>query len=338
MTGFVIDVADRVADQTEWDEVVQASAAPLFYRSDVLAAYHRYPLRETRSVHYLTARSTGGGLAAVLPAYVLPASDPLGVLPSMLPAFRLGQRPLLLSHVWHWYDTDLPARRLTAQLVEAVCARLRLLAQEQGCQAFGFINVPEGGALAGLLDGTILARRRVDARYTLDLRRFDSADDYLAVLRRRVRQEVKRHLRRAEQAGAQVSVAAPDAGDMAVVARLCQATASKHGNHGWYDPARLAAFVASVGCHTRLVAVRLDGAVVAASISFVDGRRFHNWAAGSVPLRELPFSPYIVLLYETVRAALSEGCTLLEGGRRNDSWKERLGLQQQALGGWVASV
>lgn len=81
----------------------------------------------------------------------------------------------------------------------------------------------------------------------------------------------------------------------------------------------------------------MNRTVVAASISFADGQRFHNWAAGSVPAEMLPFSPYLMLLYGTVRAALLERCHLLEGGRRNDSWKERLGMRRRPLSGWVAA-
>jgi Acetyltransferase (GNAT) domain len=332
MTGYAVDVSTWIPDPASWDGVVEASGAPLFYRSDALRAYRRNPLRETLDTFYLTVRSLPGGpVEAVLPAFLMPGNDPLGVLSDLMPGFRPGGAPLLLSHVWHWYDTHLPARHLSPGLVEAVCAALRDVAAASGAQAFGFMNVSYGGRLAGLLVDAGIKVERVDARYVLDLGRFRSIVDYLAGLRPAARQELRRHPRRARDAGAEVTVGAPTKADMAVVAELCRITAAKHGNAGWYTTDRLISFVIEMSRHVRLVAIRQSGRPLAASISFVDGPRFHNWAAGTVPLRELSFSPYLVLLEATIRTALAEGCTLLEGGRRNDRWKERLGLVRQPL-------
>lgn len=317
--------------------MVGASRASLFYRAPVLQAYQDSPLRETLAVYYVMARSATQRIEAVLPLYLVPPSDPLKVLPSLLPGRSLDDRPLLVSHVWHWYDTCLPAYQLSPPLVTAICAGVRDLAVDCGAQAFGFINVAENGPLARLLPASGLAVHRIDARYTLDLWPFRAVEDYLMALPRAARQDLRRQVRRAQSAGASITIGPPGA-EMREVARLCQATAAKHGNPGWYEPELLSSFVARIGTFTRLVTIWMAGRPVAGSISFADGGRFHNWAAGSVPLGELPFSPYAVLLYETVRAALAEGCTLLEGGRRNDGWKERLGLHRQPLGGCFGPV
>jgi Acetyltransferase (GNAT) domain len=327
-------VAQVEPDAAAWDAVVQASNAPLFYRSEVLRAYRRSPLRETLATFQLTERSG----PAVLPAFLLPAEDPLGVLGDLLPSYRPAGPPLLLSHVWHWYDTHLPALRLTAELVERVCGRLHDLATSCGAQAFGFVNVSAGSAFADLLARVGLDVRPIDARYDLDLHPYRTVEHYLAGLRPRVRQEMRRHLRLAERTGATVTVGPPGPADMAAVAALCRAAAAKHGNAGWYLDDRLESFVLRLRRHVRLVAIRIDGEPVAASISFVDGTRFHNWAAGTVPLHLLPFSPYQVLMHATIRAALDEGCVLLEGGRRNDGWKERLGFRRRVLVGTLVAA
>ncbi|TDD85022.1 GNAT family N-acetyltransferase [Actinomadura rubrisoli] len=339
MGTYTVRVAEGIDDREAWDDVVRASGSPLFYRSGVLRSYQRHPLLDTDTVHCLTARDRrSGSLEAVLPAFQVPALDPLDVLGTMLPSFRPGGRPLLLSHVWHWYDTHLPARRLTPELLDAVCRELEDLARRCGAQAYGFINVAGDGRLAELLPMTRLTAATIDARYVIDLRGLTSVDGYLASLGRQARQDLRRQLRRAADAGAEIIVdPAPDRTALERVAALCQTAAAKHGNPGWYDPDRLTGFVGGLEPHTRLVSLRIDGTCVAASISFADGIRFHNWAAGAVPLDQLPFSPYTVLLYATLRTAIQEGCGVLEGGRRNDRWKTRMGMSRRALTGWLGT-
>lgn len=336
--GFLIESTQSLPDPAAWDDVVSSSGAPVFYRADVLAAYQHHPLQPILEAYYLTARRSGSGeLAAVLPAYLTPAADPLGVMPNLVPGFRPGGRPLLLSHFWHWYDTHLPAYQLTGQLVAGMIGALRRLAASCGAQAFGLINVPTTAVWAQSLAGCGLVGLPIDARYALDLRSYRSADDYLASLPRKQRQDSRRQLRRADDASAKLAVESAEPAALAATARLCQLSAAKHGNADWYQPDQLRGFLSLTGRHVRLVTVRINGEVVAASVSFADGHRFHNWAAGSVPTRLLPFSPYLVLFYETIQAALLERCQILEGGRRNDSWKERLGMRRYPLSGWVAT-
>lgn len=330
--GAVVEIGDSPPDDPEWDRLVDRSDASLFYRSDVLAAYRRSPLRTTLGMYFVRVYSpTTGRLRAALPAFLLPADDPLGVCPAMLPGFRASDGPLLLSHTWHWYDTCLPADGLDAEILDAVHTGLGDLARRLRAQAYGFMNMPEGGELAALLAATGTGVRPIDARYLLDVSGMRSADDYLAGLRPRARQEMRRHLRSMRAGGYEVTVGPPGPEDMAEVAMLCQVTADKHGNPGWYDPERLAQFGTALREHVRLVAIRRDDRIAAASISMVDGRRFHNWAAGTRPLDTFGFSPYQVMLHATVQAAIDNGCSLLEGGRRNDAWKERLGLTRQVL-------
>ena len=337
--NYLIETAESLPDPMAWDDVVRSSGAPVFYLSDVLLAYQAHPLQPALGVHYVTARSADSGeLAAVLPAYLTPAADPLGVMPALVPGFRPGGRPLLLSHFWHWYDTHLPARRLTKRLTTALVGAVRNLAAACDAQAFGLVNVPENASWADNLGECGLTGRLIDARYTLDLGSYRSADDYVAALPRDPRQECRRHLRRALAAEAKVAVEEATPGTLAAVALLCRHSAAKHGNANWYQPERLSAFLSAVGRHVLLVTVRVNGELVAASVSFADGPRFHNWAAGSVSPRLLPFSPYLMLLYGSIDAALMERCQLIEGGRRNDAWKKRLGMRRHPLGGWAAAV
>ena len=337
--GVVVEIGVDPPDDSDWDRVVERSGASLFYRPDVLRAYWRSPLRTTLGMYFLRVRSPGSGrLRAVLPAFLLPADDPLGVCPALLPGFRAADGPLLLSHMWHWYDTCLPADGLDAEVLDAVRRGLHGLAEETGAQPNGFINVPEGDALARLLAEAGATVGPIDARYVLGLSGMSSADDYLARLRPRARQEMRRHLRLMLSGGYQLTVGPPEPADMAAAAQLCQLTSAKHGNPGWYDTEQLARFGNDLHRYVRLVKIRCGADIVAASISMVDGARFHNWAAGTQQLGDLGFSPYQVMLHATVQAAIDNGCTVLEGGRRNDAWKERLGLTRRALLGCLVTV
>lgn len=319
-----------------WDELVSSGGAPLFYRSDVLRAYHRFPLRNVLRAYYLTvSRKRAMAPLAVMPVYLQPAEDPLDVLAVMLPGFEPQGPPLLLSHVWHWYDTQIPARGLSADVLDAVCAELRGLAADVGAQGFGFMNVAEGTALAATLRATGREPMPIDARHTLCLREFDSLDAYLATVPSHTRQDLRRNARLAVRDGAEVAVETPDRATMTEVSRLCAETSAKHGNRGWYKQRRLTDFVCELAEHARLVTVRRDRQVAAASISFVDRGRFHNWAAGSLPYTEMAFSPYMLLLGATVSAAIDSGCDVLEGGRRNDAWKRRFGFTRLPLLGWA---
>lgn len=336
---YLVETLTAVPDAAAWDALVEQSDAPLFYRSEVLHAYQRHPLREPVDVYYLAVRERlNGRVAAVLPAYLQPPEDPLHVLADSVPGFNSGGRPVLLSHIWHWYDTRVPAYGLTVMLLDRVCQALASLAADTRAQAFGLVNFEDGSPLAAAMSATGRQAAAIDARYTLDLRRYRSADDYLTTLSRKARQDFRRHLRLADRAGAEVTVRLPDRATMAQTAKLCAATSAKHGNPNWYQQETLVGFVCSLPAQARLVTIGIGGAPVAASISFLDGRRFHNWTAGSAGLSTLPFSPYLVLLHATIDAAIKEGCTILEGGRRNDAWKQRLGFTRRPLLGWVAGV
>ena|ERR1700690_632146 len=340
MTGgtFAVETLTSPPDAACWDELVERSDAPLFYRSAVLGAYHRQPLREPVDIYYLTARERGTSrMTAVLPAYLQPAEDPLGVLADMIPGFTPGGRPVLLSHIWHWYDTWVPARELSPALLDRMCQALANLAAKSAAQAFGFINVEAGSPLAAALAATGRPAAAIDARYTLDLRPYSSAGDYLATLGPKARQDIRRHLRLADRAGASIAVEKADRATVERAAELCIMTSAKHGNPGWYRRETLVEFVCSLPAQARLVTIRIGGVPGAVSISFRDGRRFHNWTAGSAGLSSLTFSPYLVLLHATIDAAIREGCTLLEGGRRNDEWKQRLNFTRRPLLGWVTA-
>src|SRR4051812_22561326 len=204
--GLIVETSVEPPSSAGWDDLVTADRAPLFYRPDVLRAYHHHPLRDVLSAFYLTVRREGGDdPIAVLPVYLQPADDPLGVLAAILPGFRPAGRPLLLSHVWHWYDTHLPAQELTLDVVDAVCGELAQLAAVTGAQGLGFMNVADGSKLAAALRATGQEPQMIDARHVMDLGGFDSVDAYLTSIPAHARQDLRRHARRAAASGARVA-------------------------------------------------------------------------------------------------------------------------------------
>jgi len=332
-----VEVSTQLPADDAWDDLVDRSGAPLFYRARVLRAYQHRPLLPGVDPLYLVVRDEedSGRLAAAVPVFLTPPLDPLGSLAPLHPGYLADGRPLLLSHFWHWYDTHLlsgsPATGPVHRVVDAL-DELRLATGAQGC---GFVNVAVGSPSGSLLAAHGLRGRAVHARYQLPLDGFGRLEDYLLQLRPRVRQDVRRQLRAAQRAGAVVALEQLSYADIDRVSALCQLSAAKHDNAGWYEPSRLGPLLAALRDDVQLVTVRQQGRIVAASVSFADGSRFHNWAAGSEPPASLPFSPYLVLLTGTISAAIAAGCRLIEGGRSNEEWKLRLGMRRVDLWGWL---
>lgn len=333
--ALTVEVRDALP-AGEWDGLVEASQAPPFYRAAALAAYERAPLLPFSRALYLVCRERPDGPAlAALPAYLLEWLDPLGVLAGLVPAGCAG-RPVLLSHFWHCYDTRIPARRLRADVVTALTGRLRACAGAMGAAAYGFLNVAEDGPLLPLLQGAGLRARRMDTRFVLPLEGLETADAYLATVRPRARQEMRRHWRRAMAAGARVSVGRPGPAELAQAARLCRLTAARHGNDGWYPEGPLAGLICAVE-QVRLLWLRMPAAPAAVGVCFHDGDRFHNWAVGLDYAAAPGFSPYSVLTLASVTTAMQLGCRVLEAGRRNDWFKLRYGMSAVPLHGCLAT-
>ena len=102
---FVVEVRYRCADidPAEWDGVVAAAGAPVFYSHAYLAAYERDPLGRIEGFAYLLVRRRrGGSVVAVAPLYYQQYPDPLGCLYAAYP--EAAGSPALLTHVWHCYE------------------------------------------------------------------------------------------------------------------------------------------------------------------------------------------------------------------------------------------
>jgi Acetyltransferase (GNAT) domain len=327
---------ERPPSGAEWDDLMRRTGASILYTDVALTALASHPLQRPCQVHRLLVRDEEGRLVAGLPVFILPSTDPLGIFAGGAETAVDG--PLVLSHTWHWYDTCLPATGRVPEVVSAVAAVMQSTARQIGAHCTGLINMSESDPALSVLRNEGYIVRHMDNRFVIDLAGTTSVASWLARLPRRTRQDVLRQVRRMTEAGLRARVIPATAGDVLTVARLCARTGDRHGNPGWYSPDCLTELILRLGEWTRLIVVQ-DGAgeIVAGSLSFAHEGTFHNWAAGhQVDSSSLAFSPYQAMLYASVEEAISSGCTILEGGRRNDAWKLRHGMRRVALWGAFA--
>lgn len=331
MQVIVSDTIERLP-RAAWQHVVERAGAPVFYGYDFLRAYERSPLSDTRGTLYVLVRH-GRAPRAAIPAYLLDDWDPLGVLSGLVPADEPARR-MLVSHMWHCYDSRLPVADSDDRLVDRVCAELSRVARELDAAGLVFANVTVGSLLLEQLRALGFRIAPIEVRYVLDLRDLRGPDDYLAALPGRVRRALLRHRRRGGEAGVRISITAAQPESLDDALELCRRTAARHGNDAYYQSERMRAFLTGLGARSvRIVRVELEGDLVAASICLLDDTSFHTWAGGADYARcsAHAFSPNYVLFYEEVRAALGSGRARLEAGRRNHEFKLRHGLAPVGL-------
>lgn len=324
-----VDVASTIeaVDPAEWNGVVRAAGAPVFYEHAYLSAYEHHPLGRLDGARFLVARQAGEAVA-VLPCFLQPVGDPLGVFAGTPVAGRTD--PALLGHVWYCYDTRVPAVPLHPQRATAVhdalLDELGRLRAATGAAAAGLVNVAHDDpilATAGRRGWSVLD---TDTRYQLPLAGFGDIDDYLMSLPRAPRQNMRRHVRRATEAGVTASLVAPDPGTLAEVCALCRKTAAKFGNGDFYAEEEFIGFVMGLGERALLARVDQGGTLLAGAVALVDERRFHMWVVGFAEATVDGFSPHYVLWSMEIAEAIRRGKQVVEGGRRNGPFKERHGM------------
>jgi CelD/BcsL family acetyltransferase involved in cellulose biosynthesis len=328
----VVEMHDRIADPAAWNRVVAESGAPVFYRASVLAAYQAAPLQPTLDVRYLTAVADGR-CVAVLPLYHVPSRDPFGA-ESDRPA-----RTWAISHFWHCYDTRLPAVVPDAGVAQEMWAAVARQAAAWGAERATLVNVARADPLAGHLADLGAVERERNPRYRLELGASIALGDYEAALPAAVRQELRRHRRRAARAGADPVVFAPPL-PAEVVDRTCEllGETDRRYNPGYYPAESMAHLLRHGGPAVRVLALSQGPALSAVSVSFVDDGVWHNWAIGVDRAAVDGFSPYTVLLAAAVELALAHGCDRIEMGRTNGSWKQRFGARPVELRAWETPV
>ena len=338
---LLVERYDRLTevDAREWDGVVARSRAPVFYRTAFLDAYERSGLGGAKASVYLVLRDRGTGEAeAVLPLYLLPEADPLGLVPAEgVPAPAGPRAPALLSHCWHCYDTQLPGAAAAGAALDAVDEQLRCLARELGAELFGFVDVGASNPLGAALAARGYRQSHIQTRYQLRLDGFAGMQAYLASLSRNARKTLLRDQRRAAGQGVRAVHLEPVEPWLGAAVELCRRSAAKFGNQHYYPAAGLAEFLRLARPFTSLIGIERDGVLIAVSISLVDGDRFHTWAGGADYESVEGFSPNWVLVHEEIAEAIDRGAALLEGGRGNGSFKLRLGMTPEPVHAYLAA-
>jgi CelD/BcsL family acetyltransferase involved in cellulose biosynthesis len=328
------------AVRAEWEELVAAAGAAAFYRVPFLTAYEVAPMLPVTDRCYILVRDERGRLRAGLPVYLQSDIDPLGILSARYP---LGDRPAgLLSHVWHCYDAGLVAPgaddRPDPELIAAVLEAMRGLARDAGAGWYGFVNLDAASPLVTALAAAGLRVAEIDERFRVDVAGLAGQEGYLARLSSHRRREVRRYGRRAKEAGVWARIADPRDADLDGLHAIVRRMAAKFDNSRFYPPGTFQTFMRELGPIARVVEIRMRDRLIAGGVCLQDDRRFHLWTGGVDYSAAKGFSPYNVMFFAMVRAALRSGRPVLEGGRRNAGFKGPHGLNRVPLVACLAPV
>lgn len=319
----------REIDAAEWDSVVHASGAPVFYEHAYISAYEQAPLTNADYFAYFVVRD-GEKPVGVLPVYLQSAPNPLRRLHEAYPE-ALGE-PALLSHTWHCYDAHVPA---TAEVLPVLLDAMTRVASVFGARWCGFVNVQRGNALSQQLRAAGLPARHLTDTWATGLSTYEH---YLAGLGIRARANLRRNERRSREAGVTIEILPVDDSALDDVALLCTKSAIRFDTNGFYPGSTFTKFVMALGDLAHVIEVRQHGRLVAAGVCLADATRFHTWTCGVDYAVEGRFSPYGVLFAESVKLAIRLGRTTLEGGRGNADFKRRYGLSPRPLDAVLTQV
>lgn len=312
-----------------WDDLIARCGAPLFYRSAFLRAFEQFPLHGVKAHYYLTGENESGLLIFAIPLYLSKGIDPMQVIHDHFPAWEGAS--ILVNHVWHCYDTWIPARHLDADIVGVVLQSMKTLAEELGVAFWGFTNVDGTGPLSQALTDAGMRGVQVDERFRVDITTVLDIDHYLALLDGKVRQNLRRYRHIAERAGLVARITDVQQADLEGFVTLARAGAAKYGNADYYQPGIFENFLRALGNHVRVFEQRLDGKLIGSTILLVDETTLHWWVAGNSYTALPQISPFYLAFLGAVEEALSSGKSVVEAGRRNARFKTRHGLHPRSV-------
>ncbi len=326
-TRRIVRTVDELSPDTQ--ALVTAAGGNFNYSREFLRAYERYPIQPIHGRYYIELLDHAGRVVAYAPCFV--QGDPLGAF-----GMAAGEYALL-SSVWHCSDARLIAVDPTPALAAEMLDAMRAVAREAGLPRVGFINVAVDSPTAQALEGAGVKGIHLDTRYWLDLAHYGSEEGVLAALSSANRREYRRHWRRAAEAGAEVVVRDVLRDEDVRKLNLLEVTMVRVGSPGYYDAAKLAAFLAETPT-AKIIEVLLGDDLLAYAIVFFDETRMHAWALGYDRERRLPFSPYYLVWGTFMRLGYQLGVPRLEAGRRNGEFKLRHGLTGLDLNAYVVDA
>ncbi|MER5867368.1 GNAT family N-acetyltransferase [Kitasatospora sp. NPDC002040] len=319
----------------EWDELMSAARAPVFYRRPFLRAFELHPLHAVERAAYLLVLDAVGTPVAALPAYLQRGVDPMRVIADHFP--RAAGQPALISHVWHCFDTVLPLRPgADDSAVRTALDALEQLAAQWGAHLWGLANVDAATPLAQQLTTRGLHPADIDIGWGLDLTTLGHFDGYLAGLRGMPRRNLARALRAADRAGVTVRTAAPADADLDGFVTLARATAAKYDNSDYYRPGLFQDFVRALGDDARVLELSITDRLICSALILTDDTRYHWWACGFAPMQD--FSAFYVAFAHIMRGGFASERQWIELGRRNPDFKRRYGLTPRTLRAWLTET
>ena len=317
------------AGSSRWDQLVDGCGAPVFYRSAFLNAFERFPLHDVRAQFYITGEDERGALVFAMPVYLLRGVDPMRLLHDHFPGH--GDASILVNHVWHCYDTWLPATRLDPDVVAAALDAMSALAADLNVALWGFTNVDGTGALSRALAAAGMAGVEVDQRFCVDVADVADFDHFLAALLQPVRANLRRYMRIAQRSGVVAAVTDVAHADLDGFVALARAGAAKYNNADYYRPVIFQNFVRALGAHARVWEQRLGEQLIGSVVLLVDDGTLHIWVAGS-DYRAVPqISPFYLGFMAGINEALVTRKTIVEAGRRNPRFKTRHGMKPRPV-------
>ena len=309
--------------------MVAAASANVNYSIEFMRAYERYPIQAVHGCHYIELLDDTGTVVAFAPCFV--QGDPLGAL-----GLRGGEHALL-SQVWHCSDTRLVAAEATPEIAVELLEAMRDVARSAGLSRTGFINVAVDSPSATALESAGVPGVHLDTRYWLDLAKYGSEEGVLDSIKSADRREFLRHWRRATEAGVKIVTRSAQPDEDVAKMGLLEVTMVRVGSPGYYDAAKLAAFLGETP-NARIIEITLGSDLLAYAIVFLDDTRMHAWALGYDRDRPLAFSPYYLMWGSFMRLGYELGLPVLEAGRRNGAFKMRHGLLPQELNAYVVDA
>jgi len=163
----------------------------------------------------------------------------------------------------------------------------------------------------------------LDRTYRADVSR--GFEGHLAGMDGHARRELRREWRRSTERGLTLNVLKEAAmrPRLADLYALADATARRHGPP-LYTLETFHALSRIPGA-TLLLAER-DGVAMGGFLTFLHDESLYLWAGGWDYARRAELHTYSFLFYESIRFAVRHGCRVVEAGRGNFAYKEKLGF------------
>ncbi|MFI0479699.1 GNAT family N-acetyltransferase [Actinomadura sp. 9N215] len=326
---YTVEIAEHIAEVGEvWDTVVHDTDAPLFYYRRFLEAFEQNPLHPLQRVAYLTVRAPSGNAVAVLPAYLQRGTDPMRVLATHFP-HSLDQ-PVLLSHIWHSYESTLPTR--PDHYPSAAGAALAAFAATWQAAVCGLINVVQTDPLSAMLTAQGYRGFTIETGWCMRVDGFHDLDDWLATLRHNHRRTMRSQVRRAIEAGFTTRWIPICDADIDGFMWLARRTAAKHNNADYYKEGIFPRFLRHLSEHVHMLELRSPHGELAGSAPMLsDASRTHFPFCG-FDLNACPgFSPFYVLVAHMVLETIHRQRQWIYLGRRNPDFKRRYGFTPTPL-------